>query len=153
MKIEAHLNATGKKFAIVASRFNDLIVKELTSGAYHTLLRYGVEDSHITIVHVPGAFEIPLTALKLCKTNKYDGVICLGAVIKGATDHYDYVCSEVAKGISYASLQTGIPCTFGVLTTNTFEEAQERAGGKLGNKGSETALTTLEMANLMTLLK
>lgn len=149
MKIEGTLNGENKKIAIVSSRFNELIVKELQAGAFSTLIRAGVKESNIVEVFVPGAFEIPLAALALAKTGKYDGLICLGAVIRGDTTHYDYVCNEVAKGISHVQLSTGVPCSFGVITTENLEQAFLRAGSKAGNKGSEAALVTLEMVNLL----
>ena len=149
MKIEGTLNGESKKIAIVSSRFNELIVKELQAGAFSTLVRAGVKESNIVEVFVPGAFEIPLAALALAKTGKYDGLICLGAVIRGDTTHYDYVCNEVAKGISHVQLSTGVPCSFGVITTENLEQAFLRAGSKAGNKGSEAALVTLEMVNLL----
>ena len=149
MKIEGTLNGESKKIAIVSSRFNELIVKELQAGAFSTLVRAGVKESNIVEVFVPGAFEIPLAALALAKTGKYDGLICLGAVIRGDTTHYDYVCNEVAKGISHVQLSTGVPCSFVVITTENLEQAFLRAGSKAGNKGSEAALVTLEMVNLL----
>lgn len=153
MKIEGTLNGQNKKIAIIASRFNELIVKELQAGAVSALLRAGVEESNIDEISVPGAFEIPLAALSLAKTGKYNGLVCLGAVIRGDTTHYDYVCNEVAKGISHVQLSTGIPCSFGVITTENLEQAFLRAGSKAGNKGSEAALVTLEMINLLQRLK
>lgn len=149
MKIEGHLNAQGKRFAIVASRFNDLIVEKLTAGAFDGLIRHGALENDVDTVYVPGAFEIPLAALTLAKTGKYDGIVCVGAVIRGSTTHYDYVCNEVAKGISHVSLSTGVPCAFGVITTENLEQAFERAGSKAGNKGYESAVATIEMANLL----
>lgn len=149
MKIEGTLNGENKKIAIVSSRFNELVVKELNAGAKTTLIRSGVAESHIDEVMVPGAFEIPLAALTLAKTGKYDGIVCLGAVIRGETTHYDYVCNEVAKGISHVQLTTNVPCAFGILTTENLEQALHRAGSKAGNKGSEAALVTIEMINLI----
>lgn len=149
MKIEGNLNAEGKKFAIVASRFNDLIVEKLAAGASDALVRHGANINDIDTVNVPGAFEIPLAALSLAKTGRYDGIVCVGAVIRGATTHYDYVCSEVAKGISQVSLTTGVPCGFGVITTENLEQAFERAGSKAGNKGIDTAVAVIEMVNLL----
>lgn len=149
MKIEGSLNGEKKKIAIVSSRFNELVVKELHAGAYSTLLRSGLNEENIDEVFVPGAFEIPLAALTLAKTGKYDGIVCLGAVIRGETTHYDYVCSEVAKGINHVQLTTGIPCSFGVITTENLEQAFHRAGSKAGNKGSEAAMVTVEMINLV----
>lgn len=149
MKIEGNLNAEGKKFAIVAARFNDLIVEKLTAGANDALIRHGASSNDIDTVYVPGAFEIPLAALTLAKTGKYDGIVCVGAVIRGATSHYDYVCNEAAKGISHVSLTTGVPCAFGVITTENLEQAFERAGSKAGNKGYESAVAIIEMVNLI----
>nr|WP_319491401.1 6,7-dimethyl-8-ribityllumazine synthase [uncultured Desulfobacter sp.] len=146
--IEANLNAKGKKFGIIASRFNDFIVDKLVSGALDCLVRSGAQDKDITIVKVPGAFEIPLTAAKMAALNKYDAIICLGAVIRGATTHYDYVCAEVSKGIASVSLEAKVPVMFGILTTETIEQAIERAGTKSGNKGFDVALGAVEMANL-----
>jgi 6,7-dimethyl-8-ribityllumazine synthase len=149
MKIEGNLNAEGKKFAIVASRFNDLIVEKLSAGSHDALVRHGANSNDVDTVYVPGAFEIPLAALALAKTGKYDGIVCVGAVIRGATSHYDYVCNEVAKGISHVSLSTGVPCAFGVITTENLEQAFERAGSKAGNKGYESAVAIIEMVNLL----
>lgn len=147
--IEGNLNCESKKIAIVASRFNFLIVEKLIAGAKDTLIRHGLDEKNLDIVFVPGAFEIPLASLALCKTGKYNGLVALGAVIKGETDHYDYVCSEVAKGISKVMLETGTPVSFGVLTVNTMEQALDRAGAKAGNKGSESAMALIEMCNLL----
>jgi 6,7-dimethyl-8-ribityllumazine synthase len=130
------------------SRFNDFITGKLVEGALDALIRSGAQDQDIVIVKVPGAFEIPLAAQKMAATKKYDAVICLGAVIRGATSHYDYVCAEVSKGIASVSLETGVPVMFGILTTETIEQAIERAGTKSGNKGFDTALGAIEMANL-----
>lgn len=149
MKIEGNLNAEGKKFAIVAGRFNHLIVEKLTAGASDALVRHGAFENDIDTVFVPGAFEIPLAALALAKTGKYDGIVCVGAVIRGATTHYDYVCNEAAKGIAHVSLSTGVPCAFGVITTENLEQAFERAGSKAGNKGYESAVAVIEMVNLL----
>ncbi len=146
--IEANLNAKGKKFGIVAARFNDFIVEKLVSGALDALIRSGAQDEDIVIVKVPGAFEIPLAAAKIAALKKYDAIICLGAVIRGATTHYDYVCSEVSKGIAAVSLEAKVPVMFGILTTETIEQAIERAGTKSGNKGFDVALGAIEMANL-----
>jgi 6,7-dimethyl-8-ribityllumazine synthase len=146
--IDANLSARGKKFGIIVSRFNDFITSKLVDGAMDALIRSGAQDQDITIVKVPGAFEIPLAAQKMAGAKKYDAVICLGAVIRGATSHYDYVCAEVSKGIASVSLETGIPVMFGILTTETIEQAIERAGTKAGNKGFDTALGAIEMANL-----
>ncbi len=138
----------GMKVAIVASRFNEIITNKLLSGAEDGLIRHGVENNNITAVWVPGAFEIPSIARKLALSKKYDAVICIGAVIRGDTTHYDYVCNEVSKGISQISLETGTPVLFGVLTTETVEQAILRAGSKSGNKGYDCALSAIEMVNL-----
>jgi len=151
--IEAGLQAKGKKFGIIASRFNDFITSRLIDGALDALIRSGAEDKNITLLKVPGAFEIPLAAQKMAKHGKYDALICLGAVIRGATTHYDYVCAEVSKGIASVSLESGIPVMFGILTTETIEQAIERAGTKAGNKGFDVALGAVEMANLTDSLK
>lgn len=149
MKIlEGNLVAQNIKVALVASRFNEFIVSKLISGAVDGLKRHNVADDDITLAWVPGAFEIPVIASKLAKSGKYDAVICLGAVIRGATSHYDYVCNEVSKGVAHVSLETGIPVLFGVLTTDTIEQAIERAGTKAGNKGYDCALSAIEMINL-----
>ena len=131
-----------------SNNFNEFIVSKLISGAVDGLKRHNVSDDDITLAWVPGAFEIPLIASKLAKSGKYDAVICLGAVIRGATSHYDYVCNEVSKGVAHVSLETGIPVLFGVLTTDTIEQAIERAGTKAGNKGYDCALSAIEMVNL-----
>ena len=150
MKInEGKLVAEGLKIAIVASRFNEFIVSKLVSGALDGLKRHGVKDDDIELTWVPGAFEIPLLAKKLAASDKYDAIICLGAVIKGATSHYDYVCAEVSKGVASVSLSTEKPIIFGVVTTDNIEQAIERAGTKAGNKGYDAALSAIEMANLL----
>ena len=146
--IEGMLRGEGKKFAIVVSRFNDFITSKLLDGALDCLHRHGVKDDDLSLIRVPGAFEIPLAAQKLAQSGDYDGVICLGAVIRGATTHYDYVCSEVSKGIAKVSLDTSIPVGFGIVTTENIEQAIERAGTKSGNKGYDTAMSVLEMADL-----
>jgi len=146
--IDANLSAQGKKFGIIVSRFNDFITSKLVEGALDALIRSGARDQDIAIVKVPGAFEIPLAAQKMAGAKTYDAIICLGAVIRGATSHYDYVCAEVSKGIASVSLETGVPVMFGILTTETIEQAIERAGTKAGNKGFDTALGAIEMANL-----
>ncbi len=146
--IDANLSAKGKKFGIIVSRFNDFITSKLVEGALDALIRSGARDQDITIVKVPGAFEIPLAAQKMASAKQYDAIICLGAVIRGATSHYDYVCAEVSKGIASVSLESGLPVMFGILTTETIEQAIERAGTKAGNKGFDTALGAIEMANL-----
>ena len=147
--VEANLVAKGKKFAIVVSRFNDFITDKLVGGAVDALVRSGTLDKDIDVVKVPGAFEIPLVAQKLAVRKKHDAIVCLGAVIRGATPHFDYVSAEVSKGIAAASMETGMPIIFGVVTTDTLEQAIERAGSKAGNKGWDAALAAVEMANLM----
>ena len=147
--LEGNFSGNGIKVAIIASRFNEFITSKLVSGAEDCLKRHGVTDDDISAVWVPGAFEIPLTAKRVAKSGKYDAVICVGAVIRGATDHYDYVCSEVSKGIAAVSLETDVPVLFGILTTDTIEQAIERAGTKAGNKGTDCAMSALEMVNLM----
>lgn len=147
--IEGDLQAAGKKFGIIVSRFNSFVSERLLDGALDTLLRSGADDGALDVVRVPGAFEIPLMAQKMAKSGNYDGVICLGAVIRGATSHYDLVANEAAKGIAQVSHETGIPVIFGVLTTDTIEQAIERAGTKAGNKGADAALCALELANLL----
>lgn len=139
----------GMKVGIVVARFNEFITNKLLGGAVDGLTRHGVADDNITTAWVPGAFEIPLIAEKMAKSGKYDAVICLGAVIRGATSHYDYVCNEVSKGVAQVSLQSEIPVLFGVVTTENIEQAIERAGTKAGNKGYDCALSAIEMANLM----
>ena len=135
--LEAGLNAEGKKFVIIASRFNDFITDRLVSGAVDALVRNGANDQDIDLIKVPGAFEIPLVAKKTADTGRYDAIICLGAVIRGATPHFDYVSAEVSKGIAAASMESSVPVIFGVITTDTIEQAIERAGTKAGNKGLE----------------
>jgi 6,7-dimethyl-8-ribityllumazine synthase len=147
--IEAKLLAEGKKFALVVSRFNDFITERLLEGALDGLLRSGARDEDIEIVRVPGAFEIPLMAKKMASTDRYHAVICLGAVIRGATPHFDYVSAEVSKGIATVSLESEIPIIFGIVTTETIEQAIERAGTKAGNKGWNAAISAIEMANLI----
>ena len=139
----------GMRVGIVASRFNSFIVEKLLEGAVDGLVRHGVEENNITACWVPGAFEIPLTAQKMAQSGKYDAVICVGAVIRGSTSHYDYVCNEVSKGIAAVGLQTGKPVLFGIVTTENIEQAIERAGSKAGNKGYDCALAAIEMVNLM----
>ncbi len=153
MKIEGNLNASGKKFAIVQSRFNELIVEKLSAGAHDALIRHGASAEDVDMVHVPGAFEIPAAAMALAKSGKYDGIVCVGAVIRGATTHYDYVCSAATNGIAHVSLTTGVPCAFGVITTENLEQAFERAGSKAGNKGYESAVAVIEMVNLLNLIQ
>lgn len=150
---EGKLVAQGLKIGIVAGRFNEFIVSKLVAGAIDGLKRHGVEDEEIDIAWVPGAFEIPLVADKMTKSDKYDAVICLGAVIKGSTSHYDYVCAEVSKGVAQVGLKSGKPVIFGVLTTDSIEQAIERAGTKAGNKGYDAAVSAIEMANLLRSIK
>ncbi len=138
----------GAKFALLVSRFNEFISSKLLGGATDALTRHGVSEEDIEVVWAPGSFEIPLLAKKLAATGRYAAVVCLGAVIRGGTDHYEYVASEVAKGVAQASLATSVPCIFGVLTCDTIEQAIERAGTKSGNKGADAALAAIEMANL-----
>ncbi|CCO07054.1 6,7-dimethyl-8-ribityllumazine synthase [Desulforamulus hydrothermalis] len=146
---EGHLLGQGLKFGIVVGRFNEFITNKLLSGALDALIRHGVAEQDVDIAWVPGAFEIPLAAKKMAAAGRYDGVICLGAVIRGATPHFDYVAAEVSKGVAKVGLDAGIPVVFGVLTVDTIEQAIERAGTKAGNKGWEAANTAIEMANLM----
>jgi len=147
--IEGALGAQGKRFGLVVSRFNDFITDKLTGGAIDALTRCGADPEIIDIVKVPGAFEIPLAAQKMAAAGRYDAIICLGAVIRGATPHFDYVSAEVSKGIAQVSLASGVPVIFGVVTTDTIEQAIERAGTKAGNKGWSAAISAVEMANLM----
>jgi 6,7-dimethyl-8-ribityllumazine synthase len=147
--IQGDLNAKGLKFGIIASRFNDFITARLLDGAMDGLLRHGASDGDIEVVRVPGAFEVPLIAQRMARSKKYDAIICLGAVIRGATPHFEYVSSEVSKGVASVSMEAGIPVIFGVLTTDTIEQAIERAGTKSGNKGWDSAISAVEMANLM----
>ncbi len=142
----------GMRVAIVASRFNEIIVTKLLGGAVDGLVRHGVEEENITAAWVPGAFEIPVVAARMAKSGRYDAVICVGAVIRGDTTHYDYVCSEVSKGIAQVGLSTGIPVLFGVITTENIEQAIARAGSKAGNKGYDCALSAIEMVNLMEMM-
>ena len=149
MKIlEGQLLAEGLKIGIVVSRFNEFITSKLLSGVEDTLRRHGANGDDITVAWVPGAFEIPLIAKKMAKSGKYDGIIALGAVIRGATSHYDYVCNEVSKGIALVNMETEVPTAFGVVTTENIEQAVERAGTKAGNKGSDAAMAVIEMVNL-----
>ena len=147
--LEGKLVAGKGRFAIVASRFNEFIVSKLISGAEDTFVRHGVDTDDITLVWVPGAFELPLAAMKLAQSGKYSAIVCLGTVIRGSTSHYELVCNEAAKGIAQVGLKTGVPVTFGVVTTENIEQAIERAGTKAGNKGADAALTALELANLL----
>jgi 6,7-dimethyl-8-ribityllumazine synthase len=147
--IEGKLLAEGFRFAIVNARFNEFITNKLLGGAVDALHRHGAADESITVAWVPGAFEIPLVAAKLARSGKYDAVICLGAVIRGSTPHFDYVCAEVTKGVAHVGMETGVPTIFGVLTTETIEQAIERAGTKAGNKGFDAAVSAIEMINLI----
>ena len=151
--IEGKMLAKGQTFGLVASRFNDFMTKELVNGCIDTLVRHGAEDKDITVAWVPGAFEIPLVAQKMAKAKTFDAVICLGTVIRGATPHFDYIASEVAKGIAKVSLDSGIPVIFGIITADSIEQAVERAGSKDGNKGRDAALSAIEMVNLSGQLK
>ncbi len=146
---EGKLVSKDIKIGIVAARFNEFITAKLLGGALDALVRHEVKEDHIEVAWVPGAFEIPLIASKMAKSNKYDAIICLGAVIRGSTSHYDYVCSEVSKGIAHVSLNSDIPVMFGVLTTENIEQAIERAGTKAGNKGFDCAVGAIEMVNLI----
>ncbi len=148
-RFEGMLVGKGLKFVMVASRFNEFITGKLLEGAQDALLRHGVEPQDIAVAWVPGAFEIPLIAKKLAETKRYDAVICLGAVIRGGTPHFDYIAAEVSKGIANVGLATGVPVIFGVLTTDTIEQAIERAGTKMGNEGFNAAVAAIEMANLV----
>jgi 6,7-dimethyl-8-ribityllumazine synthase len=147
--LEGQLIAKGKRFGIVVSRFNDFITEKLLGGALDALTRTGAKENDIQIIKVPGAFEIPLAAKKAARTGRYDAVICLGAVIRGATPHFDYVCAEVSKGVAQVGLDSELPVIFGVLTTDTVEQAIDRAGTKSGNKGWHAAMAAVEMGNLM----
>ena len=145
---EGKLVSQNIKVGIVAARFNEFITSKLLSGAMDGLFRHDVQDADVHVAWVPGAFEIPMAAKKLAESGKYDAVICLGAVIRGATPHFDYVCAEASKGIAQVSMQTGVPVAFGVLTTENIQQAVERAGTKAGNKGVDCAMTAMEMVNL-----
>ena len=149
MVTEGKLLGTGKRFAIIGSRFNEFITSKLIGGAMDALLRHDVAEENINTIWVPGAFEIPLVAKKMAESGKYDAVICLGAVIRGSTSHYDYVCNEVSKGVAQVGLQSGVPTIFGVVTTENIEQAIERAGTKAGNKGADAAMAAMEMASLL----
>ena len=146
--LEGKLTAKNMKIAIVVARFNEFITSKLLRGCIDCLIRHEAADEDLTVAWVPGAFEIPMAAKKLAESGKYDAVICLGAVIRGATPHFDYVCAEASKGISQVSMQTGVPVAFGVLTTENIQQAVERAGTKAGNKGVDCAMTAMEMVNL-----
>ena len=151
--IQGQLKADGKTFGIVVSRFNDLITKRLLEGALDCITRHGGSDDKVDIVWVPGAFEIPVTALRLAKTKRYDAVLCLAAVIRGGTPHFEYIASETTKGIAQTAMETGVPVVYGVLTCETLEDAIERAGAKQGNKGWQAALSGIEMADLFVRIK
>lgn len=151
--LEGNLISKEAKIGIVVSRFNEFITGKLLSGAVDTLLRHGVSDENISVAWVPGAFEIPLISKKMAETGRYDAVICLGAIIRGSTSHYELVCNEAAKGVAQVSLETGIPVLFGIITTENIEQAIERAGSKAGNKGSECAEGAIEMINLCKRIK
>ena len=150
--IEGGLQAQGKKFGIIVARFNSFIGERLLEGAVDTLLRSGAQESDIEVAKVPGAYEIPLIALKMAQSKRYDAVICLGAVIRGATPHFDFVANEVAKGVAQVGMEHGLPVIFGVLTTDSVEQAIERAGTKAGNKGADCAVAAIEMVNLLSVL-
>ncbi|MCB0338969.1 MAG: 6,7-dimethyl-8-ribityllumazine synthase [Bdellovibrionales bacterium] len=149
-KLDSKVNANGLRVGIVAARFNEIVVKSLTEGALETLLRLGCSDSDITLVHVPGCFEVPLACRKMAESGQYDAVIALGAVIRGDTSHYDHVCSRVTDGVGRVSDETGVPVALGVITTENLEQALDRSGGKAGNKGSDAAMVAVEMACLVT---
>ena len=151
--LEGKVVTSGARIAIVASRFNEFIVSKLVGGAEDALVRHGVDSDSITLAWVPGAFEIPMVAKRMAASGRYDAVICLGAVIRGATSHYDYVCAEVSKGVAAVGMETGVPTLFGVITTDTIEQAIERAGTKAGNKGYDVACGAIEMINLMKEIK
>jgi 6,7-dimethyl-8-ribityllumazine synthase len=152
-EITGSLVSKGKKFAVVASRFNDFMTKELVAGCRDTLIRHGVEDNDITVAWVPGAFEIPIAAQKMAVSKSYDAVICLGTVIRGSTPHFDFIASEAAKGIAKVSMDHSLPVIFGLITADTIEQAVERSGSKDGNKGRDAALSAIEMVNLLTQIK
>jgi 6,7-dimethyl-8-ribityllumazine synthase len=151
--VEGNLTAKGYAFGIVASRFNDFVTARLLDGALDALRRHGADEDRITVARVPGSFEIPLVAKRMAASRQYDAVICLGTVIRGATPHFEYIAGEVAKGVAMAGLETGVPIVFGVLTTDSIEQAVERAGTKAGNKGFDAACAAIEMANLLRELK
>jgi 6,7-dimethyl-8-ribityllumazine synthase len=151
--LEGKISAEGFRFAIIVSRFNDFISSKLVDGAMDALRRHGVDEGKVSLIKVPGSFEIPSVAKRLAKSDKYDAIICLGAVIRGATPHFDFIAAEVAKGVASVSLESDIPVTFGVLTTDNLEQAIERAGSKAGNKGWDAAISAIEMVNLFSQLK
>ncbi len=148
-ELHGQLTIDGKRFAIVASRFNEFITSKLLTGAIDALKRHGCDDDNITCVHVPGAFELPLVAKRLAESGGFDAIICVGCVIRGQTPHFEYVAGEAAKGVAQVGLTTGVPATFGVITADTLEQAVERAGAKSGNKGAEAAMSAIELANLL----
>jgi 6,7-dimethyl-8-ribityllumazine synthase len=150
---EGNLNGEGLAFGIVVSRFNEFITGKLLNGALDALKRHGVKDEHVSVVWVPGAFEIPLIADRLAVTHQYHAIICLGAIIRGSTPHFDYIASELSKGIASVTLKTGLPVIYGVITADTLEQAIERAGSKMGNKGWDASVTAIEMANLISTMK
>lgn len=152
-KIEGNLEARGLRFAVVVTRFNSIITDRLAAGALDALKRTGCAEEDITMVHVPGSWELPLVARELAESKKYDAIICVGAVIRGDTPHFDYVAGEAAKGLGQVATQTGVPVAFGVLTTNTVEQAIDRAGAKGGNKGFDAAMSAIEMASLLRQLR
>ena len=147
--MKANLMAKGKKFGIIVSRFNEFLSSKLLDGAVDALKQHGVQDNSVDVVWVPGSFEIPIAAQKIAKSKRYDAVICLGAVVRGATPHFDYIANEVAKGVAKVSLDTAVPCIFGVITADSLEQAIERAGTKHGNRGRDAAINAIEMANLL----
>lgn len=151
-RFEAKMDGSGKRFALVVSRFNELVTGKLLAGAQDALLRHGVKSEHLAVAWVPGAFEIPLVARRFAESRKYDGVVCLGALIRGSTPHFDYISSQVARGTGDIACDTGIPTSFGVLTCDTLDQALERAGSKAGNKGVEAALACLEAVKLLELI-
>lgn len=146
---QGNLNAEGKRFALVASRYNEIIASRLIQGAQDCLLRHGAAEEHVEVFRVPGSFEVPLVARKVAATGKFHAVICLGAIIRGQTSHFDFVASEAARGVGRAGSDTGVPVIFGIVTTETVEQAIDRAGGRSGNRGAEAALAAIEMANLL----
>jgi 6,7-dimethyl-8-ribityllumazine synthase len=150
--VEGNLSASGRRFAVVTTRWNSFITERLLEGALDALRRHGAEDEALTVVRVPGAFEVPLVVQRLCQSGAYDAVVALGCVIRGSTPHFDYVASEVSKGVAQASWASGVPVAFGVLTTDSIEQAVERAGTKAGNKGFEAATTAIEMVSLLAAL-
>lgn len=148
-ELHGQLKVDGQRFAVVVSRFNEFITSKLLSGAVDALKRHGCDEDHITCVHVPGAFELPLIARKLAESGAYDAIICVGCVLRGQTPHFEYISSEVAKGVAQVGMSTGVPTTFGVITADTLEQAVERAGVKGGNKGADAALSAIELVNLL----